>query len=89
MDEVHLAKIAKALADHNRTRILRLLQSHDKVPLSTVLDSLSITGATLSHHTRALESACLITIERQKNSAFLSLRRDVLNAYADWLLELY
>ena len=82
ISDEQLEKIAKALADSNRVKILRQVGSQHRVPLSDVLERLAISGATLSHHIRALEATGLIVISREQNSAFLTIRREIVSAYA-------
>ena len=74
--------IFKALGDPRRMEIVeRLGACHDCGACSDMRECLPISAATLSHHLHELETAGLITIEREGKFAKLTLRRDVWNAF--------
>jgi ArsR family transcriptional regulator len=74
--------ILKALADPRRLEMIeRLSQCPDCVSCSQMREHFPVSAATLSHHTKELESAGLIAIEREGKFAKLSLRRDVWQAF--------
>ena len=47
----------------------------------TLVQEFSISQATISHHLKELSEAGLIECRREAQSAFFSLRRDVMEAY--------
>jgi ArsR family transcriptional regulator len=74
--------IFKALGDPRRMEIVeRLGACHDSGACSDMRECLPISAATLSHHLHELETAGLITIEREGKFAKLTLRRDVWQAF--------
>jgi ArsR family transcriptional regulator, arsenate/arsenite/antimonite-responsive transcriptional repressor len=74
--------ILKALGDPRRMEIIeRLSARHDCGACSDMRECLPISAATLSHHLHELETAGLISIEREGKFAKLTFRRDVLQAF--------
>ncbi|HEX4319667.1 MAG TPA: metalloregulator ArsR/SmtB family transcription factor [Acidobacteriaceae bacterium] len=74
--------ILKALSDPRRMEIIERLSScNDCGACSDMRECLPISAATLSHHLHELETAGLITIEREGKFAHLSLRRDVWQSF--------
>ena len=59
MDEQKIAKTFKALADENRVRILKMLCSGEKCACK-LLEVLSISQPTLSHHMKILGDTGLV-----------------------------
>jgi ArsR family transcriptional regulator len=74
--------ILKALGDPRRMEIIeRLSACNGCGACSDMRECLPISAATLSHHLHELETAGLITIEREGKFANLTLRRDVWQAF--------
>jgi ArsR family transcriptional regulator len=88
-DSRQLAAIAKALADPHRLEILQRIAESKEAPTCTcVRDWMGLAPATISHHLKELESAGLVTLERDGKFARISIRRDVLRAYTNRLRKL-
>ncbi len=74
--------ILKALGDPRRMEIVeRLSQCGISTACSAFRECLPISAATLSHHLKELETAGLISIERDGKFANIALRRDVWQAF--------
>jgi ArsR family transcriptional regulator len=81
--------ILKALADPKRFELLELIaKASCPVGCSAVRPRMSISPATLSHHTKELETAGLIEITREGKFHFLALRPGVLEALIACLAQL-
>jgi ArsR family transcriptional regulator len=87
ISEDQAALIAKALADPRRYEILKTIGA---CPTSTkscaaMRDCVEISPATLSHHMKELETAGLVTSEKDGKFVHYTLQADTLRAYFDRL----
>jgi DNA-binding transcriptional ArsR family regulator len=82
LDARQLTLISKALADPKRFEMLEKIGNSKEAPTCSCLrECLGLAPATISHHLKELETAGLVTVERDGKFAYITLRRDVLKAY--------
>ena len=86
LDSQQFELISKALADPKRFEMLQRIAASKEAPTcSCVREWLGLAPATVSHHLKELESAGLVNVQRDGKFAYISLRRDVLDAYVNRL----
>jgi ArsR family transcriptional regulator len=74
--------ILKALADPRRLQLIeRIACSACPVGCAEAMEVLAVSPATLSHHIKELETAGLVTVERQGKFIHLSLHSEVWSAF--------
>ena len=73
--------IARALADPNRYKILKMVAAEPCRACSDLRKEFDITPPTLSHHLKELESAGLVEINHRGKFAEITFCRDVWDAY--------
>ena len=82
LDAPRFALISKALADPRRFEMLQRIAAAKQAPTcSCMRDWLGLAPATISHHLKELECAGLVNIVRKRKFAYVTLRRDVWDAY--------
>ena len=76
--------VARALADPQRYRILKLLaRNGQSTACAALLDEVAITPATLSHHMKELTEAGLVQAQRTGRTIQYSLRCDTLRCFLE------
>ncbi len=78
MNPSRIVKIAKALADPTRLRMLRAIRAAGELNCSQVCEKFPLSQPTISHHVRTLESAGLITVRREGQFHVLGAADEVL-----------
>ncbi len=81
LNDDQVQRITKAIADPQRFAILESIAKHAELPCKTLVATLSIKQATISHHLKELVAAELIESRKQGQRAILSCRRDICDAY--------
>ena len=88
LTDQQISLISRALADRRRYQILvQISASAEPVPCAELLKVHPVSAATVSHHTKELERAGLISTLREGKYASFSMRREVLSAYAQQLMQ--
>ena len=72
MDERKTAAVFKALCDENRIRILKLLTGGEKCACK-LLDELSVTQPTLSHHMKILCDSGIVSGRKEGKWMYYSI----------------
>lgn len=82
MTATQFRKVARALADPRRFAILeRIAGESGELPCKALVQELTVSQATVSHHLKELTEAGLIESRREAQCAFLSVRRETLEAF--------
>ena len=88
LTDLQIALISRALADRRRYQILvQISESKVPVPCAELLKVHPVSAATVSHHTKELERAGLISTLREGKYASFLMQREVLKAYAEQLMQ--
>ncbi len=83
-DEEAALTIARALADPQRYRIMKILaQAPASTPCSALFDAIKLAPATLSHHMKELRDAGLINERRTGRTVQYRVRSEVVEAFLD------
>ncbi len=81
MERETFDRIAKALADPKRFEILQMISSGCVQRCADVIDRVSLSQPTVSHHLKELSNAGLIIITREGAGNRYEVDRPLLNAY--------
>ena len=82
MRDTEFVKVAKALADPTRHRILLEIRAKGQLTCSQVCECFSQSQPTISHHIKTLEAAGVINIRREGQYHILTANEVVLAAFA-------
>lgn len=82
MREEQFVKIAKALADPTRHRILRTIRERGELNCSQIWDCFRLSQPTISHHIKTLAEAGLVTCRREGTFHVVKADESVLEAFA-------
>ena len=89
LSDKQFAQIARALAEPRRLEILRQIgAATESMQSSALLQCHQVSAATMSHHTKELESAGLIEAVKEGKFIRFTIQRPVLNAYLEQLSEI-
>lgn len=85
MDTKSLVKIAKALSDPNRLRILQEISQAPKVGCSELFDVAPVSQPSMSHHVKALVDAGLVESNKEGRCVYLSVNAEKLQELESFL----
>ncbi len=80
-----LVKVAKALGDPTRLELLRRIASAGEICCKDLVTLFPVSQATVSHHLRILADAGLVSVRRDGQFGWYSLRPDAVGAHATLL----
>jgi ArsR family transcriptional regulator len=75
-------RIAKALSDPRRFALLELIGAKSECPYRSLCADSDVSKATISHHLKELVQAGLVDSQRDGQFTHVTVRPDVLQAYA-------
>lgn len=87
MNISEVSKICKALAEENRVKIVKLLTEGERCACD-LLEDLSITQPTLSHHMKVLSECDLIVTRREGKWSHYSLDCETLTEFRGFIADL-
>ena len=82
MDPVRLAKVAQALSDPTRLRILQAIAAKEEMNCGEITAQHGLTPGTVSHHLKTLAEAGLIESRREGQFIYNRAIPEALNEYA-------
>lgn len=82
IDDAQFVRIAKAIADPTRVRVLRAIQAGEGCSCADLAGVAGVSKATLSHHLKTLEEAGLITVRKEGQFHRLKADARTLRAFA-------
>ncbi|MFN3689990.1 MAG: ArsR/SmtB family transcription factor [Fimbriimonadales bacterium] len=88
LQERKAIRIARALADPMRLRMLRALLQHGELSCGELAEQFPIAQSTVSHHLHVLMNADLVAMRKQGQHHYFRPQRETLCAFAQWLATL-
>ncbi len=80
------AKVAKALSDEGRVRIIRALDNERELCACQLTELLGLTPSTVSKHLRILKQACLLTSRKEGTWVFYAINTKAAdNLVREWI----
>ena len=89
MNERHLLKIAKALSDSTRLRLLREIAASGEVSCGELARRFPVAQPTVSHHLKVLEEAGLVTARREGQFHYYRAVTGRIDAFREGLCEAF
>jgi len=79
--EIRAIRVAKALGDPTRFRLLKAVASRDEVSCQELTALLRLAQATVSHHLKVLSDAGLVSARKEGPFHYYRVHRDALAAH--------
>ncbi|MGX7243756.1 ArsR/SmtB family transcription factor [Enterococcus quebecensis] len=87
MDYERISLVLKAMADPKRMKIIDLL-SYSSMCACDVLEHFDFTQPTLSHHMKVLEKAEIVSVSKQRQWHYYTLREEFVRDFMDSMTQL-
>jgi ArsR family transcriptional regulator, arsenate/arsenite/antimonite-responsive transcriptional repressor len=87
MQEENIVKIAKALSDKTRVRILKEIAKKGKISCGGCEKTVELSQPTVSHHLKILTDAGLLNYEKDGRFVLFSVNKKVLDEFASIISE--
>ena len=81
--EDHIVKIAKALSDKTRVRILQDIAKRGSVSCGDAINVACLSQPTVSHHIKVLVDAGLLIAEKNGRHVIIKVDKKVLNLFTE------
>lgn len=81
MEQTKVVRIAKALADSTRYRILTVIALRGEISCGELAEQFPIAQATVSHHLNVLVQAGLVRVRKQGQHHYFCLVRETVDHY--------
>jgi DNA-binding transcriptional ArsR family regulator len=85
MDLKRVERIAKAIGDPHRIKILQAVKKQGCMPCSDICDLIDLTQSSISHHIKQLTDAGLLIPEKEGRNMKYTLDKKLLNDYTKFL----
>jgi len=79
--EDHIVKIAKALSDKTRVRILQEIAKRGRITCGDAVDIAFLSQPTVSHHIKVLVDAGLLDAEKNGRHVIISVNKKALDEF--------
>ncbi|MBI1770341.1 MAG: helix-turn-helix transcriptional regulator [Bacteroidetes bacterium] len=81
--EDHIVKIAKALSDRTRVRILQDIAKRGSVTCGDAINVACLSQPTVSHHIKVLVDAGLLIAEKDGRHVIIKVNKEVLDEFTE------
>ncbi len=87
--ETAAVRVAKALGDATRFRMLRTIAGRDEISCRELTELFRLAQATVSHHLKVLTQAGLVSARRQGQFHYYRVHRDALAAHGSTIADAF
>ncbi len=89
LKESNIIKIAKALNDRTRIKLLQEIASKGTITCTDALSIAKLSQPTVSHHINLLINSGLVNAKKDGRHLILSINKEYFNSFSDFLKNIY